>query len=444
MAGDPAEITIDNALPDAIASLAAAQVKSGNDADGTTVITLTWPAVEAGATVELFRKGFGFYPEYDDAGGSVPTAPADAAAALLAGWTSVGAQVSPYADETNTERDFYYYVAFVTDACGNVSAVSNRTGGTLNYHLGDVMPSAATPPFGDNQVEFLDVSFLGDHYGVSDSSPLYRNILDIGPTTDNSTNARPTTDNRIQFEDLIILAINYGMVSKPMPVSLGADRNAVALSVAPGAAGIEAVMTLSSTGAVQGVSIPLLWNAEAVEPIAVRSGELVNRQSGRAMVLSPEPGTVDAAVFGSTFSGEGELAVVTFRVIGPGDPGIRFGEVIARDGENRPIELETTVENRDLPVTPVVTRLLPSAPNPFLGSTQIRFALAEPGEAVVRVYALDGRLVRTLVDAALPAGEKSLTWDGRDELGRSVAAGTYIVQFRAANTTEAQRVMRLR
>ncbi len=174
MAGAPAEITIDNAPPAAIASLAAAQLKSGNDADGTTVITLTWPAVEAGATVELFRKGFGYYPEYDDLGGVVPSAPADPAAALIAGWTSVGTQVSPYADEIATERDFYYYVAFVTDACGNVSAVSNQTSGTLNYHLGDVMPSAATPPFGDNQVEFLDVSFLGNHYGVLSTEPALR------------------------------------------------------------------------------------------------------------------------------------------------------------------------------------------------------------------------------------------------------------------------------
>ncbi len=131
-------------------------------------------------------------------------------------------------------------------------------------------------------------------------------------------------------------------------------------------------------------------------------------------------------------------------MIGSGDPGIRFGEVIARDGENRPVQMGTTVESRDLPVTPVVTRLLPSAPNPFLGSTQIRFALAEPGEAAVRIYALDGRLVRTLLDAALPAGEKSLTWDGRDEMGRSVAAGSYIVQFRVSDQTQSQRVMRVR
>jgi hypothetical protein len=29
----------------------------------------------AGESVEVYRQGFGFYPEYDDAGGSVPSSP---------------------------------------------------------------------------------------------------------------------------------------------------------------------------------------------------------------------------------------------------------------------------------------------------------------------------------------------------------------------------------
>ena len=92
------------------------------------------------------------------------------------------------------------------------------------------MPSAATPPFGDNQVEFLDVSFLGGHYGVTEGNALYENILDVGPTTDNSTNGRPTTDNRIQFEDLMMFAINYGAVSKPAALLPAAASNALALA----------------------------------------------------------------------------------------------------------------------------------------------------------------------------------------------------------------------
>ncbi len=444
MPGAPASVPIDTADPVAIVDLAASQLKTGNDADGTTKIVLNWSPVEEGATVEIFRKGFGQYPEYDDLGGAAPSAPADPAAALLEGWVSAGVQVPPYGDETGAERDYWYYVAFVTDACGNVSAVSNRTAGTLNYHLGDVMPSAATPPFGDNQVEFLDVSFLGGHYGVTEGNALYENILDVGPTTDNSTNGRPTTDNRIQFEDLMMFAINYGAVSKPAALLPAAASNALALEIAGSVDELRAVLTLASDGTLQGVSVPLTWNAEAVEPVAFTAGAWTVRQPGRTLVLSPEPGVVDAAVFGATFCGEGELATVVFRVKGPGDPGIALGKVTARDGENHPITLGTRTEWRDGPATPVATRLLPSAPNPFLGATQIRFTLAEPAGAVLRVYAPDGRLVRTLLDAQLPAGEKTLTWDGRDDQGRYVAAGTYIVRLQAADLTQSQRIMRLR
>jgi hypothetical protein len=66
-----------------------------------------------------------------------------------------------------------------------------------------------------------------------------------------------------------------------------------------------------------------------------------------------------------------------------------------------------------------------NVPNPFNPRTVIEFALAEEGIATVRIYDLAGRLVRTLVRDALPAGPHRVEWDGKDELGRSVAAGVY-------------------
>ena len=44
------------------------------------------------------------------------------------------------------------------------------------------------------------------------------------------------------------------------------------------------------------------------------------------------------------------------------------------------------------------------------------------------VYDVTGRLVRVLADQSFPAGEVSLTWDGRDERGSSVASGVYFVR----------------
>ena len=125
----------------AVADLDATQLKIGNGFDGTTDINLSWtdPVDPDLVTIEVYRKGYGFYPEYDDGGGFVPAAPADIATALGAGWTfvaSVPAGTGAYADEPGT-RDFWYYVVFANDGC-NDGGVSNRTGGTLQKRMKSV------------------------------------------------------------------------------------------------------------------------------------------------------------------------------------------------------------------------------------------------------------------------------------------------------------------
>jgi hypothetical protein len=441
--GNPATVDIDRVAPTAIPDLTATQVKTGNDADGTTKIMLGWSPVEAGATVQVWRKGFGQYPEYDDNGGTIPTAPATPAAAPGAGWTLTPATVSPSTDEP-ANRDFWYYVAFVTDACGNISAASNLTAGTLNYHLGDVS-DGVTPGTGNNQVGLEDVSILGTNYGIAlaPNDPL--DYLDVGPTTDYSVDARPITDNQVQFEDLILFAINYGAVGKPglRPANTGANR--LTLSVpdlpAPGSY-FDATIAAVAGGGVEGLSVPLRWDSDVVEPVSFEAGDLADLQAGRTMVLSPVAGTIDAAVFGGTFRGEGTLAAVRFRMKASGDPAIAFGEVLARDPANRPVEI--ALGRGEVKPVPEVTRLLPAAPNPFLGAVGIRFALAEDAPVRVDVYGMDGRLIRRLVDARLPAGERTVRWDGRDESGRATASGSYLIRFSTPGTIQSQKVIRMR
>ena len=187
----------------------------------------------------------------------------------------------------------------------------------------------------------VDVSALGAAYGTGRGRELPEHI-DVGPTTDNSTNALPTTDNAIQFEDLIIFAINYGEVSKPGVRPEPAERNALTMSVSdlPGVGGTFVVkLRLESDGGILGLSVPLVWDAGVVEPVGAVAGELLGRQGIPAVRLSPEPGTVDVAGLGSALAGEGVLAEVEFRVVGSGTPGLGVGEVTARDAENRALPL---------------------------------------------------------------------------------------------------------
>ena len=111
--GGAAALTIDLAGPTPIADLAAAQVVAGNAPGDTTGIVVNWTQA-AGDTVRLYRAPFGSYPLYDAAG---PVSPPDPALAPGAPWTLVSATATPGYVDHPPARGFWFYVAWVTDAC---------------------------------------------------------------------------------------------------------------------------------------------------------------------------------------------------------------------------------------------------------------------------------------------------------------------------------------
>lgn len=436
--GPPLSITIDTAAPVAIANLAAIQKKLGNDADGTTQVQLTFTAPGDAAVIEVYRAPYGQYPEYDDLGGAAPPAPAYPPPSP---WALTAVTGSGQFDETAV-RDFWYFVAFTKDACGNVSAVSNRTNGTLNYHLGDVS-DGITPGAGNNLVNTADISLLGANYGITITTPHAVNYLDVGPTTDFYVNARPTTDNKINFEDLMMFAINYGPVSAPQdgPALAAAGANELGLGVVPAAATGETFtvpVLMSGAGNVLGASLAFGYDAKVVEFVSAEAGGLLRTQGREGVVLSPSAGIVDFALLGegAGVQGEGALVNVTFRRVGAGEPAIALKGVTARDAANRPVNLAGVT-----PVAPAVTMMSAPFPNPFRGSSSMRMAMARDGKAKVAIYDLVGRRVRTLVDGPKPAGEWTLVWDGRDDGGRAVPAGLYLVRFTGDGVQQSRRLI---
>jgi YD repeat-containing protein len=83
-------------------------------------------------------------------------------------------------------------------------------------------------------------------------------------------------------------------------------------------------------------------------------------------------------------------------------------------------------------------------PNPAHSRACIRFALGRETDARLEVHDLAGRLVRRLVAERLPAGEHTLTWDGRDAAGRRVAGNLYWVRLSAGTEARASRLVMLR
>lgn len=94
-------------------------------------------------------------------------------------------------------------------------------------------------------------------------------------------------------------------------------------------------------------------------------------------------------------------------------------------------------------VPPTAARLQAPTPNPFQGSTTLRFELPRAGEARLVVFDVQGRKVRTLIAGPRPAGAQEITWDGRDDGGRPAGAGVYALRLDAAGTHATRRLVLL-
>ena len=89
---------------------------------------------------------------------------------------------------------------------------------------------------------------------------------------------------------------------------------------------------------------------------------------------------------------------------------------------------------------PKETSLLTNYPNPFNPETWIPYQLSEPAEVVLHIYAVDGRLIRTLALGHQSAGmyhskERAAYWNGRNQQGEPVASGVYFYTLTSGDFT---------
>ncbi len=123
-----------------------------------------------------------------------------------------------------------------------------------------------------------------------------------------------------------------------------------------------------------------------------------------------------------------------------GAPVVLPDEPARRGGDPK---IQTTPNTPDTPKARATT-LWNAHPNPFNPQTTIDFSLASSMAVSVAVYDVKGTLVRTLVDATMPAGDHSVRWNGTDERGRSAASGIYFVRMIAGSYSEVRKIVMLK
>ncbi|MCD4689827.1 M20/M25/M40 family metallo-hydrolase [bacterium] len=84
-------------------------------------------------------------------------------------------------------------------------------------------------------------------------------------------------------------------------------------------------------------------------------------------------------------------------------------------------------------------------PNPTTGDVTISYTVAhEHGWARISIHSVSGRLVRRLIDGPAVRGRHEASWDGTDDLGRSVACGVYFIRAEIGRRSFERKVVILR
>ena len=90
---------------------------------------------------------------------------------------------------------------------------------------------------------------------------------------------------------------------------------------------------------------------------------------------------------------------------------------------------------------PPEARLRQNRPNPFNPTTRIGFELGATGPVRLDIFDLQGRLVRTLVDARLPAGAHEVAWDGERGDGGPAASGVYLYRLTVPGAVHSRKMI---
>ena len=433
-----ATFTIDCTAPGAASDIAAAP--------GHNKVTVTWtePVADV-AAVEVWRgmwyrsdTGTSAYPRYDDfVTNMVPTRPTTRADLLPVDsgeWIRadiVAPGVGEYVDSGMAERGVYWYEVIPVDAAGNPALPADANDAATSYWLGDVAPD----PF-DGEVEAADIAALGATFGLTSLDVDFNFHADVGPSDDMSAVGIPTTDALVDFEDLMLFAINYGVVG-PLKQTVG--RSSLVLAWVP----------VDDT----------TWALQLAEPCANLKGLRVRATLPEGVVASVRGGALlgeqTAATFLRDLGGRG--LDVSLALFGRDRGFVGVGELL-RVELSAPTDLAATIEPRDTGnvrmefsmgegiSTPSVKEfaLLKNYPNPFNPQTTIAFRLPQAQYVKLTVVGVDGGLVATLVDGHVPAGPHSVTWTGRNDAGQPVASGAYFYRIDAGPWSRTNKMILLK
>ena len=83
-------------------------------------------------------------------------------------------------------------------------------------------------------------------------------------------------------------------------------------------------------------------------------------------------------------------------------------------------------------------------PNPFNPETKISFTLDERTNVSIKIFNVQGELVKTLTAKEYFPGNHEIVWNGKNELGQQQPTGIYFYEMRSGSFAQAKKMILLR
>ena len=80
-------------------------------------------------------------------------------------------------------------------------------------------------------------------------------------------------------------------------------------------------------------------------------------------------------------------------------------------------------------------------PNPFNPTTTIEYGLHKTDRVQIKIYDINGKLVRNLLDAQQSAGYHSIQWNGCNDAGTTLSSGVYVYCVKSGENFETRKML---
>jgi len=287
-----------------------------------------------------------------------------------------------------------------SDIQGGQSGIVTNNNGTVNWLDGNI---DANPLFGN--------PYSGLDYDLKPGSP----CINAG-----TSSGAPSTD----------------IVGRPRPSGSGVDIGAYEQNDE----GTLAVTLSTFTASASSRSVTLKWRTET---------EVNNL--GFSIYRSEEKDLNYTKI--SFFSGAGNSAMpidyqFTDKDVEAGKTYFYYIEDVDIAGLKSKSKIIKVVVPPTKPVLPIPKefRLLQNYPNPFNPETWLPYELAADATVTIRIYDVNGQLVRQFDLGKKKAGRyvdkrKAAYWDGKDQTGKAVSSGLYFYTLKAGDFQATQRMV---